>query len=79
MHLSPTSKLGCMSFNGFAHHRSWVQDPVGTVLYTEFSTDHHSNSIELSVRWCVWKVGYDPSGTRTHDLQYRVRGGNANH
>ena len=32
--------------NGFAHHRSRVQDPVGTVL--------SDDSIKLSLRWCVW-------------------------
>ena len=35
----------------------WVQDPVGTVLSTELPTVDHHNSIKLSVRWCVWKVG----------------------
>ena len=44
--------------NGFAHHRSWVQDPVGTVLSTELPTDyHHISIIKLSVCWCVLKVG----------------------
>ena len=43
--------------NGFAHHRSLVQDPVGMVLSTELPTINHHNSINLSVRWCVWKVG----------------------
>ena len=44
--------------NGFAHHRSRVQDPVGMVLSTELPTDYHHNSIiELSVCWCVWKIG----------------------
>ena len=43
---------------GFAHHRSGVQDLVGTVLSTELPTDYHHNSIiGLSVRWCLWKVG----------------------
>ena len=36
---------------------SWVQDPVGTVLSTELPTVNHHNSIKLSVRWCMWKVG----------------------
>ena len=39
-----------------AHHRSRVQDPVGTVLSTELPTVDHNDSIKLSVRWCVWKV-----------------------
>ena len=34
-----------------------VQDPVGTVLSTELPTGYHHNSIGLSIRWCVWKVG----------------------
>ena len=34
-----------------------VQDPVGTVLSTELPTVDHHDSIKLSVRWCVWKVG----------------------
>ena len=29
---------------------------VRTVLSTELLTGYHRNSIELSVRWCVWKV-----------------------
>ena len=37
--------------------RSRVQDPVGTVLSTELPTVDHHDSIKLSVRWCVWKVG----------------------
>ena len=37
--------------------RSRVQDPVGTILSTELPTGYYHNSIELSVRWCVWKVG----------------------
>ena len=43
--------------DGFAHHSSRVQDPVGMVLSTELPTDYHHNSIKLSIRWCVWKVG----------------------
>ena len=42
---------------GFAHYRSRLQDPVGTVLSTELLTVDHNDSIKLSVRWCVWKVG----------------------
>ena len=38
-------------------HRSRVQDPVRTVLSTELPTVDHHDSIKLSVRWCVWKVG----------------------
>ena len=34
-----------------------VQYPVGTVLSTELPTVNHHNSIKLSVRWCVCKVG----------------------
>ena len=40
-----------------AHHRSRVQDPVGTVLSTELPTVDHHDSIKLNVRWCAWKVG----------------------
>ena len=36
---------------------SRVQDPFGKLLSTELPTDYHLNNIELSVRWCVWKVG----------------------
>ena len=40
-----------------SHTTSWVQDTVGTVFSTELPTDYHHNSIiELSIRWCVWKV-----------------------
>ena len=33
--------------------------PVGTVLSTELPTGYHHlySVIELSIRWCVWKVG----------------------
>ena len=34
-----------------------VQDPVGTVLSAELSTVDHHDSIKLSVRCCVWKIG----------------------
>ena len=30
--------------NGFAHHRSPIQDSVGRVLSTELLTDYHHNS-----------------------------------
>ena len=30
---------------------------IGTVLSTELPTVDHHDSIKLSVRWCVWKVG----------------------
>ena len=39
--------------DGFAHHSSRVQDPVGMVLSTELPTDYRHNSIKLSIRWCV--------------------------
>ena len=35
--------------SGFAHHRSRVQDPVGTVLSTELPAVDHHDSIKLSV------------------------------
>ena len=38
----------------FAYHRS---RPCGTVLSTELPTVDHHDSIKLSIRWCVWKVG----------------------
>ena len=41
----------------FAHHRSRVQDQVGTVLSAELPTVDHHDSIKLSICWCVWKVG----------------------
>ena len=43
--------------NGFAHHMSRVQEPVGTVHSNELATNYNQDSIKLSVRWCVWKVG----------------------
>ena len=46
---------GCTG-NGFAHHMSRIQGTVGTVLSTKLATHYHSH-IELSVGWCVWKVG----------------------
>ena len=43
--------------NGFAHHWSWIQGPVGTVLSTKHPTNYYHNCIiKLIVRWCVWKV-----------------------
>ena len=30
----------------------WISRPGGTVL-----SDYHHNNTELSIRWCVWKVG----------------------
>ena len=44
-------------YTGFAHHRSRVQDPVGTVLSTELPTVDHNDSIKFSVRWCVCVEG----------------------
>ena len=40
-----------------------VQDLVGAVLSTELPTDCHHNSIESSVRWCVWQVGKSKMGS----------------
>ena len=54
----PGSRCGLAdSVLAFAHHRSKVQDPVGTLLFTELPTVDNHDSIKLSVRWCVWKVG----------------------
>ena len=40
------------------HIYNYFKTPFGTVLCTELPTEYHHNSrIELSVRWCVWKVG----------------------
>ena len=35
---------------GFAHHRSWVQETVSTLLSTELPTVDHHDSMKLSVR-----------------------------
>ena len=49
---------------------SRFQDPVGAVLSTELPTDYHHTSIELSVRYCVWKVGEGfPARVFTQDIK----------
>ena len=52
-----------------AHHRSQVQDPVGTVLSTELQTVDHHNSIKLSVRWCVEGRGRISRSGLTQDIK----------
>ena len=42
-------------YNGYS--ALYTQIYSGTVLSTELLTVDHHDSIKLSVRWCVWKVG----------------------
>ena len=46
--------------NGFAYHKVPSSRLDGhCTLSTELQTDYHHNCIiKLSIRWCVWKVGY---------------------
>ena len=57
---------------GFAHHRSQVKDPVGTVLSTEFPTDNHHNTVHHRVErslFCVEGRGRIPRSGLTQDIK----------
>ena len=60
-----------------AHHRSRVQDPVGTIglLSTEIPADyHHSSTIALNVRWpvCVEGRGWISRSGLTQNIKMDI-------
>ena len=52
-----------------AHHRSRVQDPVGTVLSTELPTVDHHDIIKFTVRLCVEGRGRISRSGLTQDIK----------